>query len=895
MLCRNGIVTSMLLGLLLGCGDSTGPGELINEEENPHTSNTAPLLSLDSSFTAYGKQSLTLSINTSDEDGSIASVEWQQAEEDPLQLSGELTDNDSLLLTFPDTYTTQTLHFQVTVTDDDGAQTTRETSVSLLPAEHTLALALQGFGQSIRVTDQANETLIGLVTSDYALKTIEVTNLATSEVLNVPISTYWQTEVSLVEGDNALVISAISADDTRVTFSTTVTYAPGLDFTTALEFDTDLIYVGSTTTSIRAMIGSKNDTGRSMKLLDASTNQIAIMSDDGVLPDEIEGDGIFTGEFTLSANTEDRLCFRVQATDATDSTYLSESQCIWARNAYSETQIDAAVALADGVQDDVEELLQQGMDRNSAAEQVVALLQNNADVNVAGATPEGGIWWVSQNGLLGLYHNLESDSKSGANRGGSVAKPPVVNAPFMPNYYRANPLNLNTAYLKPERLAKALAAVGTENRILSTQALIISPFINNPNVSSATNFYTNDDYYHTWQSIQSAQSCQLAASTERINNASINISLDSFKQLSQYGYIHISTHGDNYYNGLLSLWLDEWGPSDFLKGSLSQVALYTGIVLPKTWYGSYVITGYETDLQMKRLAIGPGGLLTLLPDFFTHYLTSLPNSLVVLSSCRSLYNHSLANALLAKGAGAILGFDDYVLSSYAQNTTNSVISAMLNSDVSFSEAVQQTVATYGSSDNGPDNAYLQTAGALDLQLSDGTFSNLDFELGELGVWATQGDGRVLTQLGATLPYGGNYSALVSTGLGYTTDAGEISQSACLAASRTQLQLSWNLFSEEFLEYCHSAYDDTFSVSMCEYNTSNCQTFSTSISEQCSAAGLTTADISFDKGDVYSTGWQTQTLDISTLAGKKVTLSIATSDVGDSIYDTAVMVDDISVE
>ena len=104
-----------------------------------------------------------------------------------------------------------------------------------------------------------------------------------------------------------------------------------------------------------------------------------------------------------------------------------------------------------------------------------------------------------------------------------------------------------------------------------------------------------------------------------------------------------------------------------------------------------------------------------------------------------------------------------------------------------------------------------------------------------------------------------------------------------------------------MEYCNSNLDDSFSVSICEVgsnnkvNSNNCASFSTRINILCDAGGLKKSDISFDQGGVYNTGWRSGSLDISNLAGKRVKLTIYSSDVGDSIYDTAILVDDTTVE
>ena len=50
---------------------------------------------------------------------------------------------------------------------------------------------------------------------------------------------------------------------------------------------------------------------------------------------------------------------------------------------------------------------------------------------------------------------------------------------------------------------------------------------------------------------------------------------------------------------------------------------------------------------------------------------------------------------------------------------------------------------------------------------------------------------------------------------------------------------------------------------------------------------------FDRGGVYDTGWNTnQEIDVSAYVGKHLRLKFYATDVGDSIYDTAILVDNI---
>jgi len=67
---------------------------------------------------------------------------------------------------------------------------------------------------------------------------------------------------------------------------------------------------------------------------------------------------------------------------------------------------------------------------------------------------------------------------------------------------------------------------------------------------------------------------------------------------------------------------------------------------------------------------------------------------------------------------------------------------------------------------------------------------------------------------------------------------------------------------------------------------------TTIDDLCGS--VTPADVSFDKGGVYSTGWRTQTVDVTAFAGTSGLLSFAAHDVGDSIFDSAILIDHVQL-
>ena len=85
---------------------------------------------------------------------------------------------------------------------------------------------------------------------------------------------------------------------------------------------------------------------------------------------------------------------------------------------------------------------------------------------------------------------------------------------------------------------------------------------------------------------------------------------------------------------------------------------------------------------------------------------------------------------------------------------------------------------------------------MDLHYSDG-FINGDFEFGDLSGWTRIGDGRVITQLAFIEPPEGDFMGIISTGLGFTVNSGEIRQTFRMPANATTLELYWNFLSEEF--------------------------------------------------------------------------------------------------
>ena len=752
-----------------------------------------------------------------------------------------------------------------------------------------VSISIIGLGESILTTNTNPATIKGIANSDQGIKKVEYTNETIGVSGNAGGTAEWSAVVNLTEGDNNLVFRAIANDDSEAETTVTITCYEKSTFTTPLTISDSLIYVNEPQ-DITFLIGILSDTVDSVTLYETDQHGIiqseaGTCKDDGVLPDEIDKDGLYTIKRSISSSEEGYLHYRVAVKEGDGSEYYSETIRIWVTSHFSDKDIENAVNLADNAIVIYELAVGSGKSLEEAAEIVVAQLKADPDIAYIGTNDGGGVGWITAAGILGGYHPTTYDQQDT----GSSA---TVSAN---STRRVEPASSTGTY--------SSAAVDEKNEIKSNKAIIISPYIRHVPPDPNGDFGDKDNYYKTWPTIKNSHSCKLYAAKEEINDVNLAWSLDAFKNLSDYGYIHICTHGFPYRYNWLSGWKDEWGTS--ISAGWGDVGLYTGIRLQKNPDGTYDKTGYENDLKAHRLAIYTNGTLAIVSSFIKHYIKGLPNSLVVLSACYSMYNSSMADAFRAAGAGAVIGFEACSMILYSGAETKTVLEELYK-DKTVKEAYDIAKSTHSSLN-------IEFAGNENLILS-GKLKNAGFEAGVLTPWTKAGDGRVLTHLGYTKPTEGglwkSYMAVISTGLGYTTTSGAIDQSFCMPANAKTLTFDWNFFSEEFREYCGSSYQDSFVVKMYAYNPSTgdiefeSELFNRKIDDLCGM--VHEADVRFDKSfegcepsesndcKVWSTGWQKASLDVSAFADKPANLRFYAVDIGDSSYDSAILIDNIAI-
>lgn len=578
----------------------------------------------------------------------------------------------------------------------------------------------------------------------------------------------------------------------------------------------------------------------------------------------------------------------------------------------------------------------------------VTCVQNLPGVAKAAMSEEGdGIWYVFENGILGgvMPTQIAAESITAGeemDKGGRPGKmargQPVMTVAKRP----IRPIQKFPAANK--MVMSGLTPDVDPDAIKSKAALYLGPYL--------TSFGNWDDYHGAWDLLKKSECPKF--DTKELKNA--EVSPASFKNLSNYGIVMVSTHGDNWYNGLFSDWKNLFGnkaastpgflnPFDF---DLSWPILLTGVKAAdtgKTW---------EADLKWHRLAISGSGTLAVTPAFIQKYSGTFPESIIYLSACRSTWNNTLANAFLSKGAGAVLGYSNYVRSGFAKRhgmavfgpdpldhvkksmlpltdtakgktTVQSVKDAYTDSTAQYG-LTELTSAPHGASNAGngsyrdadPEPATFNLfPSATKKNLNVPPIINGGFEEGSVAGWTSAGDYRVLSNLGSVSAPDGTYMGVITTGLGTYGDSltqSVLRQTMCIPAKAETITFQYDYITEEAMCYIAHGYDDTFKAELLDPDGNVVVTGATE-SVDSSSWGFLGGDY-FSGGDDFSnpqtcmdeegneiyhdgtfhTGWTSGSIDVKAYAGaaKAHTLRFRVWDEGDSIWDSAATIDKVEL-
>ena len=314
---------------------------------------------------------------------------------------------------------------------------------------------------------------------------------------------------------------------------------------------------------------------------------------------------------------------------------------------------------------------------------------------------------------------------------------------------------------------------------------------------------------------------------------------------------------------------------------------------------------YENDLKgfrVGKISVQGGTMYAILPNFFSHYYDSddLDGSFVFIQDCEShgkngVQNFDFSNALRAASAEAVVGYHNSVLSVYGRNFMKTYFENLIDGKTA-GEAFSEAISVHGSNDG--KIAYPLFSGDENAVLLNFGIKNGDFEEASTPVyWNQSGDTRILSKLGSLIPQSNNKMAILTTGIGSAedeyiagTEGSVLSQKFRIPENVTTLSFVYDVVSEEPYEYVGSSFNDTFIV---KFNV-NSDTYIVAFEDINTSAWYPIDNINFDGGDntTYHTGWITVEFDISEYVGEIVDIQFIVYDVGDSIYDTAALVDNV---
>jgi hypothetical protein len=620
--------------------------------------------------------------------------------------------------------------------------------------------------------------------------------------------------------------------------------------------------------------------------LDANNNPVAggtigYLYDSGKLTDgdDIKGDNIYSGIFYLTQPATGQLTIRATA-QVKQGTGISVS---------GNSDQTVVSILADLTSKELNDL---ATTQETGTSKLDSLLAGNPD-NLATAVSQLKTWLQSQStvesvemdngssvrikyksGIYGaIVASLEDVNGSVYTKGGYTSEPPRNKSVKIPLYKQTRGKYITSNTIKK---ASHFDASLNPEIIGNRNVLIYAPFdsyfapvIMSPSITQILN-NSGFDFVITTYSNQDA-----------------NISVLS--NLTDYGLVIFDTHGSGG---------KEFGTGEFVdtNASVYQDTYKAMLKAGKLSIWKHVTISKTGTVKNKK------DIYAIRAPFISDLANTFPNSVIFNGSCESTMNPDLGNAFIGKGAKAYYGFSKVVNTPFCSRMADTVVKRLAADLKTSSEAFM----TGQSDPTKPYAIYQLVKGANDVHYAD-SLINGDFEYGKMYGWTKTGDGRVISQLDYLSPTGGSYMGIISTGLGFTTTTGRISQTFTVDKTQTELTIHWNFLSEEFLEYIGSAYQDYFKVVIkTSDGVENVLMDKTidGIAEEFGAsypppvAGnliSVSPEIVFDQGDVYMTDWQTSTFDVSAYQGKRITLILTANDIGDSFYDTAILLDDIAIK
>jgi hypothetical protein len=509
----------------------------------------------------------------------------------------------------------------------------------------------------------------------------------------------WVAYVPLTPGDNTVTVDAGDG----ATRSLDVTYNPGYAFGGSLQLTPDVVEgpLAETVTARILITDGATDPASVSLVRDGDPGQppefLTQLFDDGSHGDEQAADGIYTGTFVPEPD-EGIHHYRVMLGTVFAVSATSEAATLRVMPLIDLVEI-AARQEALGVMGDELDAARGAGTLDETLDTLLAQLDANPDVAAAGKGSSGnGLWILYGDGMPAIVHSPEAGTKAGAPRraaavapaaagaagpaalpgamaGAPLAPPAPLPSPAMAKAYNGIPrpraswsrspaealdVDVSHSGTRPGGNTGTTAGLSSANSVGTDKALLLAPYI--------WQFGVDEELDDVAEPLANDAGFTVNYLSSVVEGGGL---VSRFTNWSEYGVIGVSTHGDSYFGELI---LDEgsqelinhWGVTD-------------GVVVLDTGEDEANLTPWIDDLFAGRV-VASGDTMFVSPTFIASYAGTLPNSLVYLSSCRSTYNASMVSTLLELGAGAVLGYSEYVCASFSNTVGLDFFESLVESE-----------------------------------------------------------------------------------------------------------------------------------------------------------------------------------------------------------------------
>ena len=707
-------------------------------------------------------------------------------------------------------------------------------------------------------------------------------------------------DVPLEIGDNAMTVTVHDRFSATVELNLTVIRTRLVSFDSALDLSETAVPTGSLE-SVTARIALTNlAPGEPIEVdlvhVDTSgsvVEELTELADEGDVDDgdDVPGDGVYSGKFTVPTDAEGEFLVRVRAQRGGIVDY-SEVVVLSVIDPFTEDEIAAATAAVDaavGAEEAKGTVELTASELRAVKENIVNEFASMEGVASSQLAEDGRMILTEfESGLNYALLFVEEDAAGESVKQGTGAEsrhdPDAATTPAPSLDFYVNSSRPSSLAGRPDGSSPKTANSGTaagKDVIGASTALFLGPF--------EASFGSRDETNFVYPSVQASTTPSFDSIVREINH---DVTVEDFKRFEDYGITVLSSHG-----GVAS------GTVFVSTGQEATAALQTqytkDIAANRLWVGQSVNvrrTGFWSILWSTKQA--PGFLIA--PNFIRRYNQNIPNSLVIISTCKGLINGTMASAFLAGGAAAYLGFTDTVGSTFAADSVKHFVDRMIAGDT-VQEALASTHSTIGVAEQDSTPASLVFRGNGSLKLDGVGLLNGSFEENLLHWVGNGGDIRILTRLSNVRPTDGSRFVVLSSGLGSINDSEAIlHQNFVVPSDASTLSFSYNVLSEEPHEYIGSQFDDQFEAHLFsgdEFTASDLiASESVNKSSWTRIFGVDSDGGLFPGGDgtAYQTGLKNVNFNVQSLRGNHVRLRFRVFDRGDSIYDTAVVVDNIQV-